>query len=207
LEIRLKGPGGHTGRPHQTADLAYLAARVVLDLPSALSRLTDPRDGVNLTFGSIQVGDAPNVVATEARLLASLRTTGRSAWELSPPLLRRVLAGIVEPLGATFELDHNRGAPPIENDPWAVSVIEQVAGEVLGPEHVGPTVQSGGGEDFSWYTEHAPGGYLRLGVATPGAPRVDIHAGSFDLDERAIPVGARLLAGTAVAAIADLASR
>jgi amidohydrolase len=207
VEIRLKGPGGHTGRPHQTIDLAHLAARIVVDLPAALSRLTDPRDGVNLTFGSIQVGDAPNVVATEARLMGSLRTTGRSAWELAPPILRRVVAGIVEPFGATFELDHNRGAPPIENHPWAVGLIEDVAREILGAEHVGPTVQSGGGEDFSWYGEHAPGGYLRLGVATPGAPRVDIHAGSFDLDEGAIPIGARVLAGTAVAALVDLAAR
>ncbi|MCU1354853.1 MAG: N-acyl-L-amino acid amidohydrolase [Acidimicrobiales bacterium] len=207
LEIRLKGPGGHTGRPHQTADLAHIAGRIVVDLPAALSRLTDPRDGVNLTFGSIQVGDAANVVATDARLLASLRTTGRGAWDLAPGLLRRVLAGIVEPLGATWELDHNRGAPPIVNDPWAVSVIERVAGHVLGPDRVGPTVQSGGGEDFSWYGEHAPVGYLRLGVATPGAPLVDIHAGSFDLDERAIALGARVLAGTALEALADLRAR
>jgi amidohydrolase len=207
LEIRLKGPGGHTGRPQQTVDLGYLAARVVLDLPSALSRLTDPRDGVNLTFGSIQVGDAANVIATEARLLASLRTSGRGAWEAAPPLIRRVVAGIVEPLGGTFELDHNRGAPPIVNDPWAVAVIEQVAQHVDGVEDVLPTVQSGGGEDFAWYGDHAPAGYLRLGVAAPHSARVDIHAGSFDIDERAIALGARMLAGVALGAIADLSTR
>ena len=205
IEIRLKGPGGHTGRPQHTADLAHIAARIVLDLPAALSRLTDPRDGVNLTFGSVQLGDAPNVVATDARLLASLRTTGRGAWDAAPPILRRVLAGIVEPLGATWELDHQRGAPPIMNDPWAVSMVETVARELLGDEQVIPTVQSGGGEDFSWYGEHAPVGYLRLGVAKPGTDRVDIHSGSFDLNERAIGLGARILAGTALEAIADLA--
>lgn len=204
LEIRLAGPGGHTGRPHQTADLGHIAARIALDLPAALSRLTDPRDGVNLTFGSIQVGHAGNVVATEARLLGSLRTTGRSAWEQSPPLIRSVLAGIVEPLGATWELDHHRGAPPIDNDAWAVGVVEAAATEVVGADHVVPTVQSGGGEDFSWYGEHAPAAFARLGVATPGAARVDIHAGSFDLDERAIALGARLLAGTALHALAEL---
>ena len=205
IEIRLKGPGGHTGRPQQTADLAHIAARIVLDLPAALSRLTDPRDGVNLTFGSVQLGDAPNVVATDARLLASLRTTGRGAWDAAPPILRRVLAGIVEPLGATWELDHQRGAPPIMNDPWAVAVVERVAGQILGSEHVVPTQQSGGGEDFSWYGEHAPVGYLRLGVARPGADRVDIHSGTFDIDERAIALGARVLAGSAIEALVDLA--
>jgi amidohydrolase len=206
LTITLKGPGGHTGRPQQTADLAHIAARIVLDLPAGLSRLTDPRDGVNLTFGSIQLGDAPNVVATDARLLGSLRTTGRGAWEEAPPVLRRLLAGIVEPLGATWELDHQRGAPPVDNDPWAVALMQRVAVGILGAEGVVPTRQSGGGEDFSWFGEQAPVGFLRLGVWAPGAPRVDIHASGFDLDERAIALGARLLAGTALVALADLSA-
>jgi amidohydrolase len=207
LTIALAGPGGHTGRPQQTADLAHIAARIVLDLPAGLSRLTDPRDGVNLTFGSVQLGDAPNVVPTDARLLGSLRTTGRGAWEEAPPILRRLLAGIVEPLGATWELDHQRGAPPVNNDPWAVSLMERVAGEILGPDGVVPTRQSGGGEDFSWFGEQAPVGFLRLGVWAPDAPQVDIHASGFDLDERATALGARLLAGTALAALADLTNR
>lgn len=204
LTIRLKGPGGHTGRPQHTADLAHIAARIALDLPAGLSRLTDPRDGVNLTFGSIQVGEAANVVATDALLLASLRTTGRSAWEEAPPIIRRLLAGIVEPFGAAWELDHQVGAPPVENDPWAVAIIEQVATALVGAGHVGPTRQSGGGEDFSWFGEHAPVGFARLGVRAPGAPRVDLHSSSFDIDERAVALGAKLLAGTAMAALAAL---
>lgn len=205
LEIRLHGPGGHTGRPHQTVDLAHVAARIVLDLPAALSRLTDPRDGVNLTFGAVQLGHAANVVPTEARLLASLRTTGRSAWEAAPPLIERVVAGIADPLGAGWELVHQRGAPPIVNDLWAVGIVERTARQLLGDDHVVPTVQSGGGEDFAWYGEHAPVCYFRLGVAAPGAAPVDLHSGAFDVDESAIGVGARLLAASALGAIDDLA--
>ncbi|MEZ5139049.1 MAG: M20/M25/M40 family metallo-hydrolase [Acidimicrobiales bacterium] len=77
LCIRLHGPGGHTGRPHETADLAHIAARVAVELPMTLGRLSDPRDGLNLTFGSIQVGSAANVIATEATLLGSLRASGK----------------------------------------------------------------------------------------------------------------------------------
>ncbi|MFN8018563.1 MAG: amidohydrolase [Acidimicrobiales bacterium] len=206
LEIRLHGPGGHTGRPHETADLAHIAARVVLDLPAGLGRLSDPRDGLNLTFGSVQVGDAPNVIATEARLLGSLRASGRGAWEAAPPLIDRLLAGIVEPLGATWELEHHIGAPPIVNDAWAVHQVEAAAAAVVGAEHVVAAAQSAGGEDFSWYGDHARLGYLRLGVWDPTRLKVDLHAGGFDLHEGAIALGARILAGTAVEALADLAS-
>ena len=110
----------------------------------------------------------------------------------------------MEPLGASWELDHQIGAPPIVNDPWAVGFVERSGRAVLGADGVGPTRQSTGGEDFSWYLDHAPGGYFRLGVRTPGAPTVDIHAGDFDVDERAIALGARILAGTALEALAEL---
>ena len=135
-----------------------------------LNRLSDPRDGINLTFGSIHAGDAPNVIPTEAVVLGSLRATGRPSWEAAPSIIRTLLAAIVEPLGATWELDHQIGAPPIVNDPWAVGFVERSGRAVLGPDGVGPTRQSTGGEDFSWYLDHVPGGYFRLGVRTPGAP-------------------------------------
>jgi amidohydrolase len=206
LTIALHGPGGHTGRPHETADLAHIAARVVVDLPQTLGRLSDPRDGLNLTFGSIQVGSAANVIATEATLLASLRASGRGAWEAAPTHLRRVLASIVEPLGATWELEHLVGAPPIVNDPWAVEVVRRAAEATIGIDEIGPAVQSAGGEDFSWYGEKARLGYFRLGVWDPAGLRVDLHAGGFDLHERAIGLGAAVLATAALEALGDLAS-
>lgn len=207
ITIRLHGPGGHTGRPHETADLAHIAARVAVDLPLSLGRLSDPRDGLNLTFGSIQVGDAPNVIATEAVLLGSLRASGRGAWEAAPPHLERLVAAIAEPLGATWSLEHRTGAPPVINDPWAVHQVVAAATAVVGEEHVVAAEQSAGGEDFAWYGDHARLGYFRLGVWDPAGLRVDLHAGAFDIHEDAIAVGAQVLAGAALEALADLAAR
>ena len=119
----------------------------------------------------------------------SLRASGRGAWEAAPHHIARLLPAIVEPLGATWELDHQTGAPPIVNDPWAVDRIRAAAAAVVGPEHVGSTEQSAGGEDFSWYGEQARLGYFRLGVWDPAGLRVDLHAGGFDLHERAIGLG------------------
>lgn len=204
LTITVKGPGGHTARPHQSADLVHIAARIVVDLPMGLGRLSDPRDAINLTFGSIRSGAAANVIPAEAVLLGSLRASGRGAWDGAPGHIRTLLAAIVEPLGATWELEHVRGAPPIINDPWAVTALERAGTAVVGTEGVRPTVQSAGGEDFSWYGEVAPLGFVRVGVRAPGAGRVDLHVGDFDIDERAVAIGARLLAGAALEALADL---
>lgn len=207
VEIRLSGPGGHTSRPHRTADLVHVAARLAVDLPARLDRLTDPRDGVNLTFGAISAGDAPNAIPTTAVVRGSLRSTARAGWEDAGRLLPGLVASIAEPLGARWELDHRIGAPPIENDPWATRVVGRAAEAVVGPEGVRPTRQSGGGEDFSWFLERVPGAFVRVGVTPEGAEPIDIHSGAFDADEAAIGIGARLLAGAVVETVADVARR
>jgi metal-dependent amidase/aminoacylase/carboxypeptidase family protein len=65
-----------------------------------------------------------------------------------------------------------------------------------------PTHQSLGGDSYAWYLQRIPGTYARLGVHDPDrhGPRLDLHSADFDLDERAIGVGARLLALTALIA-------
>jgi amidohydrolase len=61
-----------------------------------------------------------------------------------------------------------------------------------------------GGDSFAWYTERVPGTYVRLGTHDPASdgPRLDLHSATFDVDERAIAIGARLLASCALAALA-----
>jgi amidohydrolase len=65
------------------------------------------------------------------------------------------------------------------------------------------TQQSLGGEDFAWYLERVPGAMLRLGTRTPGGPTYDLHQGDLRVDDRAVGIGARLLARAALATIAS----
>jgi amidohydrolase len=105
-----------------------------------------------------------------------------------PPLVERLVHEIVTPFGATAKVDYDQGAPPVVNDDAVIAAVHHAATEVLGPDGVISTVQSLGAEDFAWYLESAPGALIRLGSALPDR-RVDLHSDTFDLDERAIPVG------------------
>ena len=60
-----------------------------------------------------------------------------------------------------------------------------------------------GGDSFAWYLERVPGSYARLGVHDPqsGLPRLDLHASTFDIDERAIAHGVRVLVTAALRAL------
>ena len=56
VEITVTGPGGHTSRPQQTADVVFAMSQLVTQLPALLSRRVDPRTGTVLVFGSIHAG-------------------------------------------------------------------------------------------------------------------------------------------------------
>lgn len=58
-----------------------------------------------------------------------------------------------------------------------------------------------GGEDFAFYLRHVPGAMLRLGCALPGRESPPLlHSSDFDIDERVLPFGVRLLAGSLIRA-------
>lgn len=202
MVVRLSGPGGHTARPHLTADLVHVAARVVTDLTAGISRLIDVRGGVSVVFGAIHAGSAPNVIPNRAEVAGTIRAMSRGAWEAVPAVVRRLLDATVLPLGAEYELDYTRGSPPVENDPIATRVLSDAVTVALGPDAVADTAQSVGAEDFSWYLDHVPGSFARLGVRPPGAVSApDLHTSAFDVDERAIAVGVRALTRVAFEAL------
>jgi amidohydrolase len=201
IEISLHGPGGHTARPELTVDLVQLAARAATELPPLIAERAASLGDLRLTFGAILSGDAANVVPTLARLRGSLRTPNRAAWEEAVVIVEAAVNDVLADSGATWSIDHVRGVPPVVNDPDATSVLAAAARSVVGDDGVVEAVRSWGGDSFAWYLEHVPGSYARLGVHDPqrGAPRVDLHAGTFDADERALAIGVRLLVGAVLA--------
>ncbi len=197
--IRLTGSGGHTSRPHLTGDLVYALGQVVTQVPAILGRRVDPRAGVNVTWGRVSAGSAPNAIPRTGLLEGTLRCLDTDAWEHAGAILKEVVADVVRPYAVSSEVTLRRGVPPVENDASAVEVLETAARAVLGHAACVPTEQSLGGEDFAWYVHRVPGAMGRLGTRTPGGRTYDLHQGDFAVDESCIGVGVRLLAAVAAA--------
>jgi amidohydrolase len=200
--IVLTGPGGHTARPEQTVDMVDVAARVVRELPVRVNRAVGATDGnelVRLVFGAIHAGDAANVIPAHCELRASVRTPSLPVWERLREVVPGELSAMLLGTGAEFELQYTHGVPPVVNHDDVTEIVRRAASAELGAAAVTPAVQSWGGDDFAWYTREVPGTYIRLGVHDPAwqGPRLDLHAGRFDADERAIAVGVRLAVAAA----------
>jgi len=201
IEVRITGRGGHTARPHLTADLVHALGRVIVDVPSLLDRRIDARAGVSMVWGAVHAGDAANTIPGEGVVRGTVRVLNRDAWREVPNLLTDLVHSVVAGTGAEVEVKYTRGVPPVVNDRLATAIVAGAAGAALGPERVVEAEISMGGEDFSFYLEQVPGAMIRLGVGIPGSDtKFDIHQSAFDVDERAIGYGVRVMVHTALAA-------
>lgn len=197
VELRLDSAGGHTSRPHLTSDLVYALGSVITGLPGLLSRRVDPRTSTVMVWGAVVAGQAPNAIPQKGMLTGTVRTGDHETWALLEPLVHEIVAGLLAPTGVKYEVHYRRGVPPVVNDEHATRRFE-AAIRSIGPDALADTAQSGGGEDFSWYLENVPGAMARLGVWPGHGPQLDIHQPTFDLDERALAVGVRVMTALAL---------
>ena len=201
VEVRLRGTGGHTSRPHLTGDLTFALAKVTTELPAVLSRRMDPRAGVSVVWGSLHAGSAPNVIPDSGVVTGTVRILEAGAWAECEALVRTVVDEIVRPYGVLAELDYQRGVPPVVNEPVANRILAEAVRAVLGDGGPVTAPQSLGAEDFGWYLDRVPGAMMRLGTRTEGGPTYDLHQGNLRVDERAIGIGSRVLAEAAMRAL------
>lgn len=200
LELRLTSPGGHTSRPHLTADLVHALGTVITGLPTLLSRRVDPRSGTVLVWGAVHAGEAANAVPQDGLLRGTLRTSDPETWAELRPLVAGLVESLLVPTGVGFDLDHRRGVPIVVNDQESTELLRAGVAAAVGEGALTGTKQSSGGEDFGWYLEHAPGSFARLGVWSGEGAMGDIHRPTFNADERSIPVAVRVLTHAALAA-------
>lgn len=192
VEVTLHSPGGHTSRPHLTADLVYGLGTVITGLPGMLSRRIDPRAGTVMVWGAVNAGQAANAIPQIGSLAGTVRTGSRDVWITLENTVRDVIEGLLAPLRIDYTLNYRRGVPAVINEPESTHIFVRAI-EDIGLDALAETTQSGGGEDFSWYLEEVPGAMARLGVWSGSGPQLDIHQPNFDIDERALGVGVRTL--------------
>ena len=204
ITVRVTGPGGHTARPHLTADLVYALGKIITELPAALSRRVDPRSSLSLVWGRVNAGAAANAIPDDGIVEGTVRCLDDEAWHAAPDLLKALIDSVASAYGVVADLSYVRNVPPTVNEAMSTAMVEAAADRVLGSDAVVSAPQSLGGEDFAWYLESIPGALARLGTRAPGSGAdFDIHQPAFDVDERAIGVGVRLMVATALTAMGD----
>ena len=175
---------------------------MVVDLPLRLRAEVDPRHDIVVVFGRISGGRADNAIPTVVEIGGTVRVPDLEVWRTLPKLVDEVISDIARPFGATVELDHRRGAPPVVNDAAVIGRVRHAIETQLGPDAAEDTPQSMGSEDFSIYLEHIPGAMIRRGSGRSGR-EADLHSATFDSDDGARETGILIAAASLIELMRD----
>ena len=197
FSIAVRGRGGHGARPHMTVDPIATAANLITLLYQVIPRQTDARDPIVVTIGVINGGHAANVIPDIVSLEGTIRSMSSSVAIRARETVERLCAGVAQSFGATVSPTFENLLPGMVNDSRIAALFASVARRLLGPDNV-VTGQppSMGSEDFADYLPVVPGCMLTLGVKAAGREVTPLHTSTFDIDEKALLIGARLLATT-----------
>ncbi len=190
------GEGGHGASPHMSIDPIYLAGHVVLAIHGIVSRRLDPFAPAVVTVGSIHGGQAENVIPEEVEISGTIRFMDPQVQRQIHTDLEHALQ-IARTLGGDYKLNIAIGTPPMINHAGVAQVIGQAASDLLGAGHLVDGDDNLGAEDFGCFSERVPGAMFNLGCRIEGDERF-LHNPYFDLDEACLPVGAAVLAETAL---------
>ncbi|MCX7973922.1 MAG: amidohydrolase, partial [Candidatus Aminicenantes bacterium] len=153
FRIIVRGKGGHGSMPHQTVDPILVAAQIVINVQSIVSRNIDPLKPCVISFGTIDGGTAFNIIPDEVRLRGTVRSFESEVQALAEKRLREIAEKTAQAFGATAFLEYKRGFPAVVNHPEAVDFVIKVAKSLFGEnclQSINPVM---GGEDFAYYLQ------------------------------------------------------
>lgn len=197
IAIKIQGRAAHGAHPEAGVDAIAISAQVINAIQQIVSRKLPAIEPAVISITTIHGGIKENIIADMVELGGTIRSTGGEARQRLIGELEKAL-DVGRAMGATCELRILEGYPATINDPEITEIIRAAAAAVLGAEHVIEMPFDPWAEDFGYLTARVPGAMFWLGVTSEKVPNPIWHSPTFDLDEAALPVGAAILAATAL---------
>ena len=198
IEIRIDGHGGHGAAPHLSIDPILVAAEFVASVQKVVSRQVDPVEPAVVTIGAIHGGTTHNVIPSSVRMLGTVRAFDAGVRERMAERIERVLRGVCETSGATYEFAYLWRYPVTSNDAAQTQYARELAARTFGPSQIASPERHMGAEDFSFFAERVPASYFVLGSHGGDASGFPHHHGKFDIDEDALQTGVRMMTALAL---------
>ena len=189
--ITVKGKGGHGARPHEAVDAVVITGLLITAIQTLVSREINPVHPSVVTIGTVRAGSAPNVIAEEAALEGTIRTTRREVRDHLHRGLQRMARALGDFHNARIDVRIEPGYPPVVNTRREARIAYAAAARVVGKDGLmAMDHPSMGSEDFSYYLQKIPGCYVRFGARKEEDQYIPLHSPAFDIDEEVLKVGA-----------------
>jgi amidohydrolase len=198
FKIILKTKGGGGSAPHRGVDGIVFAGLAISALQTISSRMVDPLDPFVLSMGTIHGGVKNNVLADRVEITGTTRALSPELRNRIPDMMRTILDGVAVSQRGEYELQYERGYPPLVNNDSMVDLVKQAGEEVIGPKSVIKVPPIMAADDLAYFLEKVPGAYFWLGVSNRDNGIIaPAHSSKFNIDENSLAIGTAIMARTA----------
>lgn len=194
--ISINGKGGHSSQPDTAIDPVVISAQVVSNLQSIISRNIATSEKAVVSVTQIHGGSAQNIIPQAVELNGTVRSFDPKVRAEIPKLMERIVKGITEAHGATYDFTYEFGYSSVVNEENLTRQMEELIGEVLGEEFILPLEQGTmmGSEDFSAFSDVVPGCFLMVAAGNKEKGIIyPHHHPKFSVDEASLEHGLKLL--------------
>ena len=191
VKITVRGKAGHGAYPDLGTDAIVCAAQVITALQTVVARNVSPLQSAVLTIGVIEGGTAQNIICDEVRMRGTLRTANSELRAMMKARIEAIAKNVAMGMGCEAEVDVIPGYAALVNDDHEASRVKRVAARLFGEENVlEKAAPSMGGEDFSFFSDCAPGAFFHVGcVSSEWMPAPPLHSRDFRIDENCLTIG------------------
>jgi amidohydrolase len=195
-EIKLKGRQAHGSTPWAGIDMASMTADIVTAFNQIAARqINVSKTPTVLTVATLHGGLRYNIIPEDLTMAGTLRTFDTDMRKDVIARAEKAVTSIAERYGAKASFEWGTPNPVTDNNreltarmkPTLVSAAQGQARDDI--DYIM------GAEDFSYYQREIPGFFYDLGIGSPAGAN---HSPFFDIDEKAMEVGVRAQALTAL---------
>lgn len=209
--IDIQGKGCHGSMPNNGIDPISIAAHIITGLQEIHARELGLADEAILTLGTIQAGNAANVIPDTAHLSGTIRTYDENTRAFIKDRVGEISTGIATAFRGSATVTYGSGCPCLYNNPDLAQCTADYLKELLGPTKAftasalnamageGKAPKSTGSEDFAYVSQEVPSIMFALAAGTPEEgycyPQ---HHPKVKFDESVLSEGSAIYAYTAM---------
>lgn len=196
FRITVNGKQTHGSTPWDGVDPIVTASRIVNGLQTVVSRQSElTKEAAVVSVGKIEGGVRNNIIPEEARMIGTIRTLDAEMQDQVHERIRRTASATAESMGATVDVQIDRGYPVTKNDPALTETLRPTLERVADSLVVTDPIT--GAEDFSYFANEVPGLYVFVGGMPPDMDPDEApshHTPDFFVDESGLQYGVRAYA-------------
>jgi len=189
FNLVIQGKSAHAAQPHMGKDAIQVAGHLITQYHQVVSRVIDPLDQAVLTLGTIEGGEARNIIAQTVKISGTIRAFNDDVYQKIKTQMNMIDQGLSLSYGVTIKNEILDYYPAVHNDHGLyLRLLEQ-----LHPSSYRLIKPMTFAEDFSFYQQKVPGMFVMLGTRREDLGYIHpLHSCYFNFDERVLIKGVEL---------------